>query len=180
MWWTDTHTNIWTSRAAVAAKNINSENSTPTVMISMEWDKLRSSDSFLLMNNFTDSYESVNRAKNRWLNPTDGVIKLCLFSLICTVQVLHLNSNKSFVLNICYVVFLSSGLLRKGLYICVVSECFNLNNNMISVLHDAGLIQWCWFSSQTQSWSPATPVWTLLRHLLQSVHDHHLLWAAAS
>ena len=68
-------------------------------MISMEWDKLRSSDSFLLMNNFTDSYESVNRAKNRWLNPTDGVIKLCLFSLICTVQVLHLNSNKSFVLN---------------------------------------------------------------------------------
>ena len=68
-------------------------------MISMEWNKLRSSDSFLMMNNLTDSYESVNRANNRGLYPVDGVIKLCLFSLICTVQVLHLNSNKSFVLN---------------------------------------------------------------------------------
>ena len=106
-------------------------------MISMEWDKLRSSDSFLLMNNFTDSYESVNRAKNRWLNPTDGVIKLCLFSLICTVQVLHLNSNKSFVLNICYVVFLSSGLLRKGLYLC----CFWVFQSQQQ--HDLSA-SWCW------------------------------------
>ena len=49
-------------------------------MISMEWNKLRSSDSFLLMNNLTDSYESVNRAKNRGLYPTDGVINMSFLS----------------------------------------------------------------------------------------------------